>query len=87
MDRVLHPERIDREGRKVTFEEALGELPDGSMVLAEFGDEAPTPALLWDGMLHRWTPGGYDSTRPATRCHAGHGAHATVAGRGARSWL
>jgi hypothetical protein len=59
IDRALHPERIDGEGRKVTYEATLSELPDGTMVLAEADGGEGAPHLLWEGGLHRWRPGGY----------------------------
>lgn len=54
MDARLHDERIDARGRKVTFRERLGSLPDGAMVR-----HRGVAALLLEGRLLRWTFEGY----------------------------
>ena len=53
MDLELHPARIDRE-KKLTYEAALGSLPDGAFVC--FDGRAH---LVWSGVLLLWTPEGY----------------------------
>jgi hypothetical protein len=65
IDEVLHRERIDPAGGKVTFESALGELPDGAMVLAPSPAGDSEPLLLRSGELRRWSFGGYGPGRPA----------------------
>lgn len=57
LDRRLHDERIAGGGAKVTFEAALGELPDGVIVTAN----GEAPALYRDGRLWPWAFGGYGS--------------------------
>ncbi len=54
IDRVLHAERLDREGRKRTYRAALSSLPDGTMV-----EHAGGPHLVWRGALRPWSFGGY----------------------------
>lgn len=54
IDRDLHRHRIDRQGRKITYEAALGSLPNGCFV--EMDGAA---ALAWGDALLLWTPGGY----------------------------
>ncbi|AYG61453.1 hypothetical protein CCGE525_13395 [Rhizobium jaguaris] len=57
MDETLHRARIDRHGRKITFEASLGDLPDGTFVATS------QPALIWNGALHPWAHAGYDTPR------------------------
>jgi len=55
MDARLHRDRTRRDRSKVTFRAKLADLPDGCMVaLSE-----RRPALLSDGRLLLWSPGGY----------------------------
>jgi hypothetical protein len=53
MDLELHPSRIHK-GDKVTYEAALGSLPDGVFVRIDGHAH-----LLWRGALLLWTPKGY----------------------------
>lgn len=55
VDTVLHAARWGN-GRKVTYTAPLGELPDGTMIVALNDD---TPHLLWQGQLWRWDFAGY----------------------------
>ena len=54
IDEELHWSRIDRAGRKVTYEAPLNSLPDGCFV--EIDDSA---FLIWNDALLLWTPEGY----------------------------
>jgi hypothetical protein len=65
MDAELHPARIDKR-KKVTYEAAMGSLPDGCFVQID-----GRAYLVWSGALLLWTPDGY------TRRHTGT-ADATV---------
>lgn len=53
MDLALHPARIDK-GKKVTYDAALGSLPDGVFVQVE-----GCAHLVWRDALLLWTPEGY----------------------------
>jgi hypothetical protein len=53
MDLALHPARIDKR-KKVTYESALGSLPDGCFVQIQ-----GSGYLVWRGALLLWTPKGY----------------------------
>jgi hypothetical protein len=55
IDEILHKERINRSGAKVIFTESVHQLPSGSFLL--FNNE---PYLFANGLIFRWTPGGYD---------------------------
>jgi len=55
IDDIIHSERIDRKGNKLTFEADIKDLPDGTFILIE--DE---PYLLADQKIYHWTPFGYD---------------------------
>lgn len=54
MDRVLHPERVDSRGSKITFGARLGDLPDGTFVRLD-----REPHLIWERRLLPWSLGGY----------------------------
>jgi hypothetical protein len=55
IDAVLHEERIDRTKAKVTYEDRIGELPDGSFIVYQ-----GRPALVAGERLYPWTPFGYE---------------------------
>ncbi len=57
MDLELHPARIHR-GAKVTYEAALGSLPEGVFVSLE-----GRAHLIWRGSLLLWAPEGYARKR------------------------
>ena len=54
MDRVLHDERLDRDGGKRVTTAEIGTLPDGAFVRWH-----GQPHLVWLGWLLRWSFGGY----------------------------
>ena len=57
MDDALHRERTRRDRSKITYRADVAELPVGAMVvLPEFNG---TAALVNDGRLWLWSPGGY----------------------------
>jgi hypothetical protein len=58
MDAVLHPERVDRAGRKVTYRHRAGALPDGAFVRW-----VGQPHLVLAGRFLAWTPDGYRDSR------------------------
>jgi len=64
MDKVLHRERTRRDRSKVTYRARLDALPMGTMVIMPGAEE--TAALVHDGRLLRWSPGGYGPARPLT---------------------
>lgn len=55
IDKILHKERIDRNKKKVTYEEDTEELPNGSFVLV--GD---SPYLIYEYKMYLWSPFGYE---------------------------
>jgi len=57
IDNILHRERIDADGNKVTFTAILNELPDGTFIRLD-----NRTFLLAGCQLHGWTPFGYDET-------------------------
>jgi hypothetical protein len=61
MDLLLHADRLHARAKR-TFRAALGELPDGVLVVPAAGAGA---ALLWAGALRPWSPAGYGSPEPA----------------------
>jgi hypothetical protein len=58
MDEELHRARIDRSGRKVTYEAPLSSLPNGCFVQID-----QSPWLVWDRALLLWSPERYAETR------------------------
>jgi hypothetical protein len=57
MDHVLHRERTRRDHSKVTYRAALDTLPPGAMVILP--GTSMQAALIHDGYLFAWSPGGY----------------------------
>lgn len=55
IDEVLHRERVNATKQKLTYQEKLGALPDGSFVALD----AKQPYLLFRGLLLAWRPEGY----------------------------
>lgn len=55
IDEIIHTERIDRYGKKVSYTEQIKTLPDGIIISKD--DEC---YLLSKGKLYHWTPSGYD---------------------------
>jgi hypothetical protein len=60
IDATLHAERVGRSRAKMIYQAAAESLPDGCFV--ELLDHPDTPWLLWQGLLHRWTPARYSAT-------------------------
>lgn len=54
IDKVLHAERIMRDGGKQTYRARLDTLPSGAFV-----EYRHAPHLLWHGSLRPWSFGGY----------------------------
>jgi hypothetical protein len=62
MDDVLHAERVDARGRKVTYIAELDDLPDGTFIRHQ-----GQPCLVFAGSIHPWTPDGYQRPQPRPR--------------------
>ena len=62
IDKILHTERVDRDGKKVTFTESFANLPNGAFILYE-----GSPFLFLDGSIFRWSPQGYEKGMPVPR--------------------
>jgi hypothetical protein len=54
IDRVLQRERMDEKKSKVTFEENIDRIPDGSFALVN-----GKAFLIFGGLLYQWSPAGY----------------------------
>ena len=59
IDQVLHAERIKAGGDKVTYQEKLGQLPDGTFIQKE-----SLSRLWYHQQLHTWSPFGYGPPQP-----------------------
>jgi hypothetical protein len=59
LDAILHTERIANNKTKVTYEAPLKELPEGTFVVYN-----EKPYLIHHGLLHLWTPIGYEKGIP-----------------------
>jgi hypothetical protein len=55
IDEIIHQERIDKNGNKVTFEADVQGLPNGTFIQVN-GE----PYLVADSQLSYWTPAGYE---------------------------
>lgn len=55
IDQIIHEERVGRQGEKITYEDGVENLPDGSFI--ELGGKA---CLLADSKIWTWTPFGYE---------------------------
>jgi hypothetical protein len=62
IDRELHRDRLDSDGRPRTYVAELGSLPDGVFVVLP---EEGGPLLVWRGTLAPWSPAGYGAVRAA----------------------
>jgi hypothetical protein len=62
IDRELHRDRLDADGRARTYGARLSSLPDGVFVVMP---DSAEPLLYWQGRLAPWSPGGYGVNRPA----------------------
>jgi hypothetical protein len=59
IDDIIHQERIDRNKSKVTFEEDVYHIPDGSFILID--DKA---FLVFEKKIFLWSPYGYETGKP-----------------------
>ncbi len=57
IDDRLHVERFGPGRSKRTFRATIADLPDGVFVASDEGEGRP--ALIWEGYLLAWSPGGY----------------------------
>jgi len=55
IDDILHSERIDRKGQKVTYEDYTGNLPNGAFILLN-----NKPFLVANDHIYQWSVSGYD---------------------------
>ncbi|HXS36740.1 MAG TPA: hypothetical protein VN721_08570 [Flavipsychrobacter sp.] len=58
IDKILHKERINGKGEKVTYEEAISNIPDGTFILLD-----DKPFLLANNTLFAYAPLGYGKGR------------------------
>jgi hypothetical protein len=59
IDQILHAERIDKQGNKVTFETTGEDLPNGTFIQLN-----NKPYLLMHDQIFMWTPYGYETGQP-----------------------
>ena len=55
IDDILHKERIDENNMKVTYEEKIDAIPNGTFVLID-----NKPYLVFGKNIYLWTPFGYE---------------------------
>jgi hypothetical protein len=58
IDRVMQRERVAASREKVTYEDELGNLPDGAFFALQ--SQSHVAYLRWGGSLWRWSPAGYE---------------------------
>jgi hypothetical protein len=59
IDHIIHHERIDEAGEKITYEEKKGKIPDAVMVVYK-----KDPYLFTQNKIQLWTPFGYKKPIP-----------------------
>lgn len=59
IDNVLHKERINSDGTKVTYAANSANLPNGTFIVFE-----DLPFLIRDGLFFQWSPFGYEKGAP-----------------------
>ena len=62
IDNILHKERIRPDGTKTTYTEGPAQLPNGAFIVYE-----DLPYLVHGGLIHQWTPFGYEKGKPLPR--------------------
>ncbi len=55
IDDILHGERIDSEKKKITYDDNIKNIPDGTFVLLN-----KQPYLIANKLMNAWSPFGYD---------------------------
>ena len=55
IDNILHRERIDSAGEKITYQDNPENLPDGTFILFH-----SRPYLIANKLMYGWSPSGYD---------------------------
>ncbi len=55
IDNILHGERMNKDRLKVTFEENIHNIPNGTFILFN-----KNPFLVFNNLMFRWLPFGYD---------------------------
>ncbi|PUZ28879.1 hypothetical protein DCC81_05205 [Chitinophaga parva] len=64
IDNLLHAERINKKGEKVTYDAAAGTLPDGTFIV--YNDH---PHVIAGGQLYPWHATGYGTAVPLPAGH------------------
>lgn len=62
IDNILHTERTQKGGKKVTYEEALTALPDGTMIELD-----AVAYVVWKRQLFKWSFHGYEQSETLWR--------------------
>jgi hypothetical protein len=57
IDKILHAERILKNGSRIFHEEAIDTLPDGTFI-----EWKGSPGLILNGLVFQWSPGGYSKS-------------------------
>ncbi|MCC7445780.1 MAG: hypothetical protein IT324_00115 [Anaerolineae bacterium] len=56
IDKIIHQERVDRDGKQRTHTGSIDLLPNGTFITL---DDPHTAYLVWDDTLREWSPAGY----------------------------
>jgi len=57
IDRILHSERVTKRRQKVTYEDRLGNLPEGTFF--SLPEQSGSSILFWKDAFWAWSPEGY----------------------------
>jgi hypothetical protein len=61
IDPIMHRDRMDRAGLKITYRTLGSEVPTGTIIALD--DEPQTAWLVWKESILRWSPAGYSGAR------------------------
>ena len=59
IDNIIHEERINKEGKKIAFNEDIRRLPNGAFIAIDHH-----PYVVNNGRMYLWTPSGYGQEFP-----------------------
>lgn len=62
IDRIIHGQRIDHSGQKITYHDKIGNLPIGTFIT--LNDNHNLYYLVWEDGLFEWSPEGYKHLIP-----------------------
>jgi hypothetical protein len=62
IDEIIHRERMNKDKSKVTFQDCINNIPNGTFILYD-----NNPFLVLNGLMYLWSPFGYEKGMPLPR--------------------